>query len=355
MSTSFVDRIVSAVLYEGYILYPYRPSVKNRQRWTFGGLFPQADSAARGANDAWSMQTECLITGSRQSIVDVQVRFLHLLMRSIGEFATPLRQWPAGGEPAYCVVESLHTGGRQYFTWQEAVERTIALDGVIVADLIGQGARREFSFPASSERQPIADSSGSIVGLVVREHQTISGVIEASGEAAGDDLFKIRVRIENLTPPGDAGPRRREEVVLRSFVSTHTILTVRHGEFVSLFDPPEGLRAEASGCRNEGTWPVLVGQPPAADTMLSSPIILYDYPQIAPESPGDLFDATEIDEILTLRILALSDDEKLSMAAVDDRARDLLLRTEALSGTQMSALHGTLRGLRPVPVEEGHV
>ncbi len=78
--------------------------------------------------------------------------------------------------------------------------------------------------------------------------------------------------------------------------------------------------------------------------MLASPIILYDYPQIAPESPGDLFDGTEIDEILTLRILSLTEAE---MSAVDDRARALLQRTAALTGDDLMRLHGTVRSLRP--------
>src|SRR5206468_6556944 len=113
--------------------------------------------------------------------------------------------------------------------------------------------------------------------------------------------------------------------------------------FVSLLDPPEPWRAAAAGCRNVGTWPVLVGEPGTKDTMLSSPIILYDYPEVAAESPGDLFDGTEIDEILTLRILTLTDEEKRAAAAVDGRVRDLLARTEALARGGLLGLHGTLR------------
>ena len=82
------------------------------------------------------------------------------------------------------------------------------------------------------------------------------------------------------------------------------------------------------------------------DTLLSSPIILYDYPQIAPESPGDLFDGTEIDEILSLRILTMTDEEKREMRAVDERARRILERTEALPPEHFMKLHGALRGLR---------
>jgi len=92
-----------------------------------------------------------------------------------------------------------------------------------------------------------------------------------------------------------------------------------------------------------GTWPVLVGEPGQRDTMLSSPIILYDYPQIAPESPGALFDGTEIDEILSLRILTLTDQEKLEMANGDERARQILERTESMPPEQFLKMHGVLR------------
>jgi len=93
---------------------------------------------------------------------------------------------------------------------------------------------------------------------------------------------------------------------------------------------------------------VLVGEEGQRDQMLAAPIILYDYPQVAPESPGDFFDGAEIDEMLTLRILTLTDEEKRDMAAVDRRARELLARTEGMAQEQMSRLHGTLRDVRPV-------
>ena len=85
--------------------------------------------------------------------------------------------------------------------------------------------------------------------------------------------------------------------------------------------------------------------------MLSSPIILYDYPQIAPESPGDLFDGAEIDEILTLRILTMTDEEKREMRKTDERARKMLERTESLPMEHLMKLHGTLRDLRALKEE----
>ena len=92
----------------------------------------------------------------------------------------------------------------------------------------------------------------------------------------------------------------------------------------------------------------MVGEEGQKDTVLASPIILYDYPQVAPESPGDFLDGTEIDEMLTLRIMTLTDEEKRLMASVDERARQLLTRTQSLAAEEMKQLHGTVRGLRPL-------
>ena len=105
-------------------------------------------------------------------------------------------------------------------------------------------------------------------------------------------------------------------------------------------------------CQNIGTWPILVGEEGQRDTMLSSPIILYDYPQVAPESPGDLFDGAEIDEILSLRIMTLTEEEKREMRESDERARQILERTEAMPDEQWLKLHGAMRGMRAVKGQE---
>jgi hypothetical protein len=100
------------------------------------------------------------------------------------------------------------------------------------------------------------------------------------------------------------------------------------------------LAGEAAECQNTGVWPVLVGEPGDRSVVLGSPIILYDYPQIAPESKGDLFDGTEIDEILTLRILTLTDEEKQELRKCDERARRMLERIESAPGEDLLDLHG---------------
>jgi hydrogenase maturation protease len=354
MNTTLVDAIANAVLYEGYILYPYRPSVKNRQRWTIGGLYPRSYSMAQGGHDAWTMRTECLVQGNRRTTIAVQSRFLHLLVRFVGELAQPVTALPSGAEPAYRVVETLQVGDQQFFTWQEAVERTVRVDDLVLDDLSDQTRLQGFAFPAHRAWESLRDSQGTIVGVLVREQHAVEGALEVSSESVEDGLFKLSARVVNLTPLEDAGRKSRDEAVLRSLASAHTVLRVREGAFVSLLEPPDRWRAIAARCRNEGTWPVLVGEAGQRDTMLSSPIILYDYPQIAPESAGDLFDATEIDEILSLRILTLTDREKRMMAAVDERARALLQRTEALAPGQLLGLHGTVRGLRTLPAEDDH-
>ncbi|HLK53508.1 MAG TPA: hypothetical protein VKU42_08620, partial [Candidatus Angelobacter sp.] len=136
-----------------------------------------------------------------------------------------------------------------------------------------------------------------------------------------------------------------------SLLSAHMVLGAKNGRFISLLEPPDDLKELASACNNIGTWPVLVGKAGEDDTLLSSPIILYDYPQIAPESAGDLFDGTEIDEILSLRIMTLTNDEKREMRESDDKTREILERTEALPPEQLMKLHGVVRSLHPMKEE----
>ncbi len=358
MNRAAVDRIARAVLYEGYILYPYRPSVKNRQRWTFGGLYPEAYCRASGT-EACGNQTECLVRGTPETAVEAAVRFLHLTARRVGEFDPPVESWQAPDEPgfhgdlAFKPVQTLRVGERLYHTWQEAEEREYGIAEVSLGDVPKRPRREAFSFPGGRRTEPVRGTAGEFVGVLVREQRAVEGVVEVSTARVAEGLFGVTLRVVNRTPADD-GCGSRDEALLRSLVSTHVLLGVRGGEFVSLLDPPPDCRDAAAACRNVGTWPVLVGEEGQKDTLLSSPIILYDYPQVAPESAGDFFDGTEIDEMLTLRILTLTDEEKRSMAAVDGRAGELLARTEAAAREQLMALHGTIRGLRPAAGEGTH-
>ncbi|HWS99728.1 MAG TPA: hypothetical protein VN256_05585 [Pyrinomonadaceae bacterium] len=340
MNLALVEKIAGAVLYEGYILYPYRPSaVKNQQRWNFGALCPQSYSEAQRGTESWTMQTECLVEGSGDATLDVKVRFLHLASREVQAFV------PGSG---FRPVPQLEVNGRLHQTWQEAAEREVSLPSLNLGETISEPQRLTFSFPAGREIELLCDeASGQTLGRIHRAQQSIEGAVEVTAGEAREGLLKISVRILNLTALEAAGRKSRDEALMRSFVSTHTILGARGGEFVSLLDPPEAAREAAALCQNVGTYPVLVGEEGARDCLLSSPIILYDYPQIAPESAGDLFDGTEIDEILTLRIMTLTDEEKREMRGADERARRILERTETLPAEQLMKMHGAMRSLRP--------
>jgi len=354
MNRALVDRIADAVLYEGYILYPYRPSVKNQQRWTFGGLYPEAYSQGSAGADPWMNQTECLVRGGPGTTLDVTIRFLHLTARRVGELVPPRRTWPNDVEPPFRFVETLCVGDRLFHTWQEAEERTIALHPLEVGEVEAQPHTQTFGIPGRRWLEPVHGEAGAIVGVLVRDQQALSGSVELGVVPVAEGLYKLTLRVRNQTPLADIGPTSRDEALMRSLVSTHAILRVHRGAFVSLLEPPEEWRDLAAACQNVGTWPVLVGEPGQSDTVLSAPIILYDYPQVAPESAGDLFDSTEIDEILTLRILTLTEEEKRQMASVDERARAVLARTESLAGEQLLRLHGAVRCLRPVREGEAH-
>jgi len=312
VNTKLVEDVADAVLYEGYMLYPYRASaIKNQQRWNFGVLYPRSFSESQPGNDAWSMQTECLARTFRESAsLTFRLRFLHLLERSTED-------QPAQG-------------------WQEGTERDVIIQSLNLAELSRYPAQQTFAFAANLEKD----------GIVVRKWKQIEGRVEAQAEVIGDGLFKIRFCVFNTASIDDASHSSRDRALLRSLVSAHSIFQIEGGEFISLFEPPEELRDAATQCKNVGTWPVLVGEDGAHDAMLSSPIILYDYPKIAPESAGNLFDGTEIDEILTLRIMTMTDEEKAEMEQVDERVRQILERTESMPPEQLMKMHDALRGLR---------
>jgi hypothetical protein len=297
MNADRVEKIANAVLYEGYLLYPYRSSaVKNQQRFNFGVLYPRRHCEQNPGSDAWEMQTECLVRGSAVTTIEIKTRFLHMVERE----------------------------GRQ-----EGFERTVSTPVCGLRGLAEPPLRQRILFAGETTEQYYSES--------------LEGSLELSAAWIEEGLYRVTLRVSNSAAPTE-GPNR-DAVLLRSFVSVHSIFEVTGGSFVSLLDPPEEFRQAAEGCRNIGCWPVLVGDEGQTDMMLASPIILYDYPQIAPESSGDLFDGCEIDEILALRILTLTDEEKEEVRNGDERARRILERTETLPPEHFQKLHGAMRGL----------
>jgi hypothetical protein len=305
--TDRVRAIADAVLYEGYVLWPYRQTaLKNQRRWTFGGVYPEGHSA-RHPDDRCTMRAECLVEG--EPALDVRVRFLQVVTRQVLRDGAP--------------VDEALVDGERHLTWQEAVEREIAgACGERVPIAIPPGRRRE--------------EHGAGVALV-RSWDRLDGFVDVRAERLAAGLARVLVEVRN-TSAWELDDR--EAALAHTFCSTHAVLRLRAGAFVSMTDPPDHLREAAAECRNEGCWPVLVE---GRETLLCSPIILEDHPRIAPESPGDLFDGGEVDELLVLNILALTDEEKAEMRATDPRAREILERTEGLTNEQLLRLHGALR------------
>ncbi len=349
MNRELVDKIVNAVLYEGYILYPYRASSKKnqRERFTFGRVYPRDYSEAQQGREPCVMQTECLVRNeSRDGVLHINVRFLQPMAREVGAFKSPIANLLPNEEPSFEIVPELRVDENVYQTWQEAVERSVELPKISLnaaTEIV-----HDFEFPSSREVEPIRDGNGKIPAMLLRRCEALAGSVEVKIESIDKIAAKITVRILNRTPVPKPDLDNQDAIITRSFTSTHTILHAEGGEFVSSLDPVPEYAAAVADCRNIGSWPVLVGDEKEneRDAMLSSPIILYDYPKIAPESAGDLHDGTEIDEILTLRVQTMTDAEKDEMRRVDEAARRILERTEGLSGDDLLKMHGAMRDVR---------
>ncbi|MFZ2062389.1 MAG: hypothetical protein WAU82_15365 [Candidatus Binatus sp.] len=332
MSIERGRKIADAVLYEGYVLYPYRASSgKNQVRWQFGVLAPRQWSDAGGCEHSWS-QTECLIENEFE--IGGTVRFLQIQRRVVEKLVD---------SDTFQEVESLEAEAGLWTSWDEAIEREVDFEQ---SSEFSEGLL-DFEFSASRTIEPIVTKSGRRVGRFVRESNAVKGTIRLFAQPIEEAraLRKLHLRIENVMPWTDAAASR--DIVMRSsLIGVHALLEAKRGKFVSLIDPPEWARAAAQKCSNVHTWPVMVGEDGDRDVVLSSPIILYDYPQIAPESPGDLYDATEIDEILTLRTMTLTEDEKRQARATDPRAAAIIDRVDEMPPEILDRLHGALRYLR---------
>ncbi|MGH8890861.1 MAG: hypothetical protein ACRDV3_14025 [Acidothermaceae bacterium] len=347
---SALQQVADAVLYEGYVLYQYRQSsVKNRgPRWQFGVLSPLSviraedidDSSVAGSVESWFQQTECLIEAPRDARLDVRIRFLHVQQKTI-----EVRR----DDGAFAPVRSLDAGERLYVGFDEALPEEFQLS----AELTELHDRHvELAFPGARTTEPIRDHADDLIGRIVRQTRQLNARLRLDVQRAEAPfpLSRLRIRLENtgadLTPHAS-----RDDALRYSLVAVHTFVAISPGKFLSSLDPPQWARPAADACRNIHTFPVLGGKPGSGDLLLSSPIILYDHPQVAPESPGNLFDATEIDEILSLRTLTLSDDEKREARATDPRSAEIVDRIDAMPPEMMAKLHGAVRSLRPVGVD----
>ncbi len=345
-------QVADAVLYEGYLLYPYRAtSSKNQARWQFGVVGPRGAAAAGTGEESFvEMQTLIRVVGSEPTAgVDIYLRFLQLQHR---------RTEQRTDNGTFHDVPEVTVGARRWLAWDEAV----AVEHVVTFSLdeLAAGATGDVEIQSGRDVEPLtADSAAdrasaaAAVGAgndgddaparLVRERAHLAATVTATAEPVGaDGLFKLTVRVDNHVAADDLEPA---DVIRRSLVGTHLLLDLTHPDtrFVSVIDPPEDAKQAALTCHQQRCWPVLAGVSGDESLLLGSPIILYDHPEVAEESSVALFDSTEIDEILTLRVLTMTDEEKAEARATDPRAAEIVERCEQMTPQDMQRLHGVLR------------
>jgi len=311
--------VADAVLYEGYLLYPYRAtSRKNQSRWQFGVLGPRG-AADAGIGEEDTLSAQVLVHSNTIPSLSGVVRFLQLQHRAA--------ERDVGGR--FQPTEELSTGSASWLTWDEAIECEIAIDRFAVTSL---PRTLDISVSAGSDIEMLDG------GRLVRTRRALHGQLDISAERDGDQL-RVSFEVRNVAPPA----ADKDEAIATSLIGTHLLIEVTDGEFVSLLEPPDTAAAAVGRCSQHRCFPVLAGPPGANDLVLVSPIILYDHPEIAEQSKGALYDSTEIDEILTLRIMTMTDEEKAQARATDPLAAQIIDRCDTMSPEAMLDLHGVLR------------
>ncbi|WP_046507479.1 hypothetical protein [Streptomyces odonnellii] len=340
-------RVADALLFEGYVLYPYRASArKNRLRWQFGVLVPPSWACMYGEHA--EQRTECLLEPRRAGHLLVELRFLKVRRRTV--------ERPAPDGSGWTGTARLDLTDRVLVPWDEGEEQRVALR-VPLDELAGEGRTVRFDRPGGVAYEPVQEAGGTgpAVGRLVRRSRALAGEMHLATEPLPGPYGALRLTVtvrnaSDWAPPDRApDPRRRgdrEAALPYSLIGAHLLLGLPGGRFLSMTDPPQWARPAARTCRNEHTWPVLAGGAGRDDVLLSSPIILDDHPELAAESPGPLYDATEIDEILSLRTAALTEEEKREARGTDARAAEVIDLVDGMPAQVMERLHGAIRGLR---------
>lgn len=241
---AILTELVHTLLYQGYSLFPFPEKTSGgRPPTPFGVLYPERFCPVN-SHMHHRMQTALVVKGTPAMRLSVRVRFLQI------------------EKPG------------------EAVEREIFARETTIEQLVQARATCYF---VSTPTSP-AELKGRVV-------------MQAFPVAGSDTGFRLVVAVENLTMPEETAPITAEMVLKQSFVSTHTILLIRDGEFVSNQNPGPEWEAAVKECSNEGTFPILIGE--ENRIMLSSPVILYDHPRLHGDNRSDIFDNLESEESQT--------------------------------------------------------
>jgi hypothetical protein len=185
----------------------------------------------------------------------------------------------------------------------------------------------------SGDRHAASEQRVELGPIPVGERETAQfpgGRFTLRSEAQDDGRVLVRSCVHNTCEvPGGLG---RAAALAGSLISTHVVLEISAGRFVSPLQ---------AGCESVNIFPVLAT--PEDDAVLGAAIVLPDHPQIAPESHGNLFDNTEIEEALVLHVHALSDAEREQAGSQDPVIREMLQRTLAVTPEEIIGLHSGLK------------
>lgn len=297
------EKIADAVLYEGYALYPYRPSaIKNQQRWTFGRIVPEIYHQQTQSTDPWFRRAQTLLQASSLAIT-LRLRFLQIAEPPLSPDSPSL-------------------------SWQQALPRDFSWT------ITSLPWDKTIEIPAQLE------DAGDVKNIVF--HVEMHGNLFISEP---EPVWLLTTTIKNVTP--DILGFDEASALRHSLIATHWLLSTETGKWISLLDPPSSFEDQVATLTQDGVWPVLAGDEQDGKICLVSPIILYDYPTVADNSPGDFFDGAEIDEMLALRILTLTDAEKEEAMRADPKVQALLERTQNLSRDDLYQLHGMAYRVSP--------
>jgi len=278
-----LDQLVESLLWEGYALYPYTPgATKNATPTPFGIVYPPL--YAIGASSTFDhLELRCLLDCPASALLEGEVRFL--AATGAGHRAAARRIALPAGSPA-ALAEA----------------------------------------PAETHQTTSAGEGGSL-----------SVALRLSAAELDEGSYEVVLRVENRTPCEHG--LDRAGALAQSLISTHPLLRVSGGRFISPLERP---------CASVNTYPVLASD--ADDVVLGAAIVLPDHPRIAPESRGGLFDSTEIEEALLLHVQTLSDQERAQIEAADPAVREMVERAAAATPEDIVRLHGrvTMRDRDPV-------
>ena len=319
------EEFIRTLLYEGYAIFPYhRTAVKNQKPVPFGAVYPAAFTKLN-PQMLDSIQAECIIEGRQDIELKICIRFLQMMKVEVVEDGITLPQY--------------QDGEHIYYTGWQTVERSFDIEPIILRGSWQQFQLLPFFYDKQTCREPIGEMG--YAGLI-KTTESIHGVINVSIQPLPEHGgYKVSVHVKNHSELDEVEKISRDEAIMHTFLSTHTILKCTDGKFISHQQVLEQWQEVMAGCEQINQWPILMNE---SDTcMLASPIIVYDHPQLNENSPGDMFDGTEIEEALLIHLAVMSDEEKSRLAKNDEKMESMLKKISEVTPEEWIRYHGIMK------------